>query len=118
KARVPRWLTEGLSVYEERVANPTWGRDQELELYHAYRNGDLMPLREFNAFFRGPRIGFAYYQGGLFCHFVDETYGFDALLALLDAFGDGLETPGALERVFEKTPEQLDEEFAAWVFRT
>ncbi len=117
-ARVPRWLTEGLSVYEERIAKPTWGRDQELELYHAYRNDELMPLREFNAYFRGPRIGFAYYQGGLFCHFVDETYGFDALLGLLDAFGDGLETPGALERVFEKSPEELDREFADWVWRT
>lgn len=118
KARVPRWLTEGLSVYEERVANPTWGRDEEVLLNDAYVNDELMPLREFNSYFRGPRIGFAYYQGGLFCHFVDESYGFDALLRLLDAYADDLETPAALERVFEKSPEALDLEFKEWVWRT
>ena len=25
--RMPRWLSEGISVYEERQANPTWGQD-------------------------------------------------------------------------------------------
>ena len=28
--RVPRWLTEGISVYEESKARPEWGRDMEV----------------------------------------------------------------------------------------
>ena len=30
KQRVPRWLTEGISVYEEAQARPEWGRDMEV----------------------------------------------------------------------------------------
>ena len=30
KQRVPRWLTEGISVYEEGRARPEWGRDMEV----------------------------------------------------------------------------------------
>ena len=28
--RVPRWLTEGISVYEEGKARPEWGREMEV----------------------------------------------------------------------------------------
>lgn len=115
KKRVPRWLTEGLSVYEERCANPQWNRDQIAELNDVIANQDLLRLRTFNAAFRGPRIGFGYYQGGLFCEFVDRTYGFDKLLAMLDAYAEDLETPAVVERVFGKTAEQLDTEFEQWI---
>ncbi len=118
KGRVPRWLTEGLSVYEERAARPTWGRDQELELLNAYVNDELMPLREFNKYFRGPRIGFAYYQGGLFAEFVERRHGFDKILALLDAYAEDLETPEAIERVFGVTCEEMDERFKQYLFET
>ena len=115
RGRVPRWLTEGLSVYEERRANETWGRDQEMELIVAQANDALMPLRDFNSFFRGPRIGFAYYQGGLWVGYVVEKYGFEKILEMLDAYAEDLETPQVVEQVFGKSPEELDQEFAAYV---
>lgn len=118
KGRVPRWLTEGLSVYEERVADLTWARDLDHELVNAYANDNLMKLREFNKHFRGPRIAFAYYQGGLWAEYVTERFGFDRILETLDAFADNLETPEVIERVFDMTAEEMDEDFAGYVFET
>lgn len=118
KKRVPRWLTEGLSVYEERCEKVSWYRDQIAELNDAVANDDLLKLRSFNAAFRGPRIGFGYYQGGLFCEFVDRVHGFDRILAMLDAYAEDLETPAVIEKVFGKDCEALDAEFLAWVKST
>ena len=36
KQRVPRWLTEGISVYEEQRARPEWGREMEVEFAEAH----------------------------------------------------------------------------------
>ncbi len=115
KKRVPRWFTEGLSVYEERCVKTNWYRDQIAELNDAVANHDLLRLRTFNAAFRGPRIGFGYFQAGLVCEFIAKTYGFDKILAMLDAYADDLETPNVIDRVFHKSPEALDDEFEAWV---
>jgi tetratricopeptide (TPR) repeat protein len=118
KKRVPRWLTEGLSVYEERCIGGSWNRDQIAELHDAVANDDLLELRTFNAAFRGPRIGFAYYQAGLFCEFVVAEHGFDKILAMLDAYAEDLETPGVIERVFGRDCEALDAEFEAYLATT
>ena len=115
KGRVPRWLTEGLSVFEEREASETWGRDQEMELLLATANDALMPLREFNSFFRGPRIGFAYYQAGLWVRYARDTYGFDKILEMLDAYAEDMETPDVVQLVFKRTPEEMDAEFEQYL---
>lgn len=118
KGRVPRWLTEGFSVYEERATRPGWARDQEAELQDAYVNGEVIPLREFNGAFRGPRIIFAYYQGGLWVEYAAAKYGLDKVLAMLDAYAEDLETEDVVRRVFDRTPEQMDEEFRAYLYET
>ena len=82
KHRVPRWLTEGFSVYEERQRNPAWERGMDRELFDAYHNGDIVPVLQLNRLFRGPRILFGYYQGGLIVEYLSEKYGFDRVVAL------------------------------------
>ena len=37
--RVPRWLTEGISVYEEGQARPEWGREMEVPFALRARRG-------------------------------------------------------------------------------
>ena len=44
KGQVPRWLTEGLSVYEEKSRRDRWGRDMERQLYNRWHNGRLLKM--------------------------------------------------------------------------
>ena len=42
--RVPRWLSEGISVFEERRARPGWGRESHEEFLRAYAAGRTLPV--------------------------------------------------------------------------
>ena len=64
--RVPRWLTEGISVFEERRARPEWGRDGEFEFLNAMAKGELIKVAELNSGFMSIRtINLAYHQSSV-----------------------------------------------------
>ena len=113
--RCPRWITEGLATWEEVNRNPAWTRNMRLELLDARANGQLIPVRELNRAFRGPRILFGYYQGGLLCEMLVDQHGFSPMVRLLEAFDRGADLDGAIESVFQTTPEAIDREFEAFV---
>jgi tetratricopeptide (TPR) repeat protein len=98
KQRVPRWLTEGISTYEEKLGSPAWGREGELSFVAAYGQGEHMSVRELNAAFQDPeKISLAYYQASILTEHIVQTYGMPALRKLLVAYGDGLEGEMALK---------------------
>ncbi len=98
KQRVPRWLTEGISTYEEKLGSPAWGREGELSFVTAYGMGEHMTLRELNAAFQDPeKISLAYYQASILTEHIVEKYGMGALRKLLMSYGDGLEGEAALK---------------------
>lgn len=117
--RVPRWLSEGLSVLEERRANVGWGARTTLGWMQAYRSGRLHPPSQLTDGFMRPRYpqetSYSYYHASLFCEWVERTRGAAALPALLHAYRDGLTTPAAWQRVLQLTPEQVDTQFNAWL---
>ncbi|QDU84904.1 Tetratricopeptide repeat protein [Planctomycetes bacterium Pla163] len=113
--KCPRWVTEGLATWEEVRKNPSWTRNMRQDLVDARANGTIFPVRELNAAFRGPRVIFGYYQGGLLCDMLIARYGFGSMLELLARFDEGADLDTALVGVFERTPEQLDVEFAEYV---
>ena len=115
--RCPRWITEGLATWEEIEKNPTWTRNMRRELLDARANGDLIPLRELNRAFRGPRILFGYYQGGLLCEMLIDEHGFPPMVALLRAFDLGADLDQAFRSVFDVTPEEVDASFERFVDR-
>lgn len=115
KHRVPRWLTEGFSVYEERARDPSWERGMDRELFDAFHNGDIPPVHLLNRLFRGPRILFGYYQGGLIVELIQRRYGFDKALELLRAFGDDLGTEAAFQRALGIGSRDFDREFLEFV---
>ena len=97
--RVPRWLTEGISVYEEGLRRPEWARDSELAFAKAWADGKVLTLAELNAGFTRPdTIELAYFQASLVVELIAKQHGHAALAAMLRAFADGADTDAAFRR--------------------
>ncbi len=102
--RLPRWLSEGISVFEEKRARPEWGREMEVPSRARWRTGEAIKLRELNAGFQNPEtISLAYYEASLLVEHIVEKHGEPALRALVKSFADGIDTEkrhqeSALER--------------------
>jgi tetratricopeptide (TPR) repeat protein len=112
--RIPRWLTEGISVYEEKRARPEWGREMEARFADALERGEVLPLADLNrGFMSGDTIALAYYQASLLVEHLVATRGHDALRDLVRAFADGLSTDEAMRRVIGPTLAELEPEFRA-----
>jgi hypothetical protein len=117
--RVPRWLSEGLSVVEEQRAGRGWGMDPGVDFLVRLARGRLPPVSRLTDGFVRPRapeeVGHAYVQAALVCRWIEARFGARALPALLAAYRDGADTPAAFARVLRLAPAQVDSGFAAWV---
>ena len=112
--RVPRWVSEGMSVFEERRARPEWGRETELEFAHAMEGGSLLKIADLNEGFSDPRlISLVYHQSSLVVEHIVETYGAPALWRLLRAYGEGLETDAAFTEALGASIDEVQKGFDA-----
>ena len=112
--RVPRWLTEGISVYEERRAREGWGREGDLPFAQALGAGEALPLADLEGGFTQARtIGLAYYEASLLVEHIEQREGIDAIRRMLAAYGEGLDTPAVIARVLGMDVEALDARFFA-----
>src|SRR6185503_11823431 len=113
--RVPRWLTEGLSVLEERRARPGWGDDLSPLFLAAWRDGELLPVAELNNGFVRPnspeQIGLSYYQASLVVELIERDWGFDAILGMLRGYRDHLSTEEVLHRQLGIELSEFDRRF-------
>ena len=115
-ARVPRWLTEGISVWEEKQARPEWGRDQDLMFAEALEKGQALSVRDLNSGFSSPQlISMAYFEASLLVDHLVTAYGQPAMFALLRSYGAGLETEAAIKAVYGVTPDQLQAGFTEYL---
>ena len=116
---VPRWYSEGLSMYEEWAAKPQWGEQLSPDFIRAVQEDRLLPVAELDRGFLRPRypnqVAISYFQAGLVCKMIAETRGFPKLVQLLRGFGDGKETAENFEEVLGIPAEEFDKEFAAYV---
>ena len=95
--RVPRWLSEGISVYEEGRVRPEWAADAELTFVQVYSKGNLPKLAEFNAAFTRPDlVSAAYFQASLVVGLLVERHGEGVLRSLMSAYATGAPTEEAL----------------------
>lgn len=111
RGRIPRWLTEGISVYEERKVGATWNRDMERDLVDAIASDEVLTLANVNSAFRGPRVIYAYFQGGLMCELIERDFGFPKLREMVRLYGEGLQTPQVVRRALGIEPEEFDRRF-------
>ena len=102
--RVPRWLSEGLAVLDERHARPGWGSDVTPAFLTAFHEGRLPSLAQFNSGFVRPaypgQVQHSYFLASLLCEMIEAEDGFDAILRMLEGYRDGLETDEVFESVF------------------
>jgi cellulose synthase operon protein C len=112
--RVPRWLTEGVSVYEESLVDPAWARDSEMSFAHAYGRGLVLPLAELNSGFARPDlISLAYFQSSLVVSLIVDRYGLEGLRTMLRAFADGADVEAALRKATQAGLADLQKAFDA-----
>lgn len=98
--RIPRWMSEGLSTYEEKRARFDWGRDQDLGFATALNEDDVLSLRDLNGGFSRPEtISMAYFQASVLVEHIVDAHGETTIHQLLRAWGEGLDTEAALARV-------------------
>lgn len=112
--RVPRWLTEGISVFEERRARAEWGHEMDVSFAQAMNAGEVLKLADLNEGFTDPKtISLAYYEASLLVEHIVERFGEEALRGLLRAYGRGLETDEALRVATSVEMDDLQESFDA-----
>ena len=110
--RIPRWLTEGISEYEETQAGRGWGREMEIPFAIALERGKALKVADLNSGFTRPdTIALAYFEASLLVDHIVKTYGQDKLQALVRSYGRGMEGNDALEKVVGVTVPQLQASF-------
>ena len=114
KYRVPRWLTEGISVYEEGLRRPEWARDSELAFARAWADKRILSLSELNSGFTRPdTIELAYFQASLVVSLIVKQHGHAALNTMLRAYADGADTDAALRKATGKATADLQRDLDA-----
>jgi tetratricopeptide (TPR) repeat protein len=115
KNKMPRWLSEGISVYEERLARGSWGEQMKPRYRAMILGEDLTPLSGLSGAFLKPKtpmhIGFAYYESSLAVEWLTQRWGMDKMKRLLADLAAGREINAALAAHFAPI-ETLDSEFA------
>ncbi|HYO24830.1 MAG TPA: tetratricopeptide repeat protein [Lacipirellulaceae bacterium] len=100
--KMPRWLSEGISVYEERQENPAWGQSMTPEYRQTILSGKMPPLSKLSGAFLAPEtpmaLQFAYYESSLVVEFLIEQFGLDAVKQILADLGEGVAIEDALAR--------------------
>lgn len=112
--KMPRWLSEGISVYEEKQSDPTWGQRMDPKYREIILSGKYKPIRELSAAFLNPEdsfhLQFAYYESSLVVEFIVGRYGLAALRNVLKDLGEGININTALEARTEAM-NSLEKEF-------
>ncbi|UCH41021.1 MAG: tetratricopeptide repeat protein, partial [Gammaproteobacteria bacterium] len=116
--RVPRWFTEGLSVYEERLARSGWGADPDPEFLRAHLQGRLLPVSSLNNGFVRPsypeQVVHSYYQASLVLEFIESRWGFDVVRDILDGYRHSFDADAVLLEHLELDYERLNADFDAY----
>jgi tetratricopeptide (TPR) repeat protein len=100
--KMPRWLSEGISVYEELQRDPRWGQQMTPQYRQMILGDDLTPVGKLSEAFMSPptpmHLQFAYYESELVVEFLVQQYGMDSIKAILADLRDGAQINDAISR--------------------
>ncbi|WP_158633556.1 tetratricopeptide repeat protein [Tautonia sociabilis] len=113
--RMPRWLSEGISVFEEGRENPGWAARITPHFRAKLLADDLTPLSGLSASFLAPEspmdLQFAYVESALAVEFLVERAGLDGLTGLLDDLAAGMPINEALPDRVGMSLNEIDARF-------
>jgi tetratricopeptide (TPR) repeat protein len=116
---IPRWFSEGISVYEEALARPGWGDDLNTHIVKAYKEGKLLKVSELNSGMMRPKfpeqIALSYYQASLVCQLIVEKFGFEKIRESLALFAQNLPQEEVFRRSLGWDSATLDAEYGKFV---
>ena len=116
--KMPRWLSEGISVHEEKLANRAWGQSMTPQYLEIIAGGGLTPVSRLSGAFLQPpsplHLQFAYYESSLVVEFLIARHGFDKLKGILSDLAE--DTPiNQILQFHTGSLEDLDGEFKEFV---
>ncbi|MEC9080625.1 MAG: tetratricopeptide repeat protein [Verrucomicrobiota bacterium] len=115
--RMPRWFSEGISVYEERLRHSSWGEQMTPEYRDFILNGEMTPIERLSMAFLVPKspehVQFAYYQSSLVVEYLVNNFGEACIGNILSDLGEGIFINIALEK-HTVTMTELEEGFTAF----
>jgi tetratricopeptide (TPR) repeat protein len=116
---VPRWFSEGVSVFEEWTTGPLPGRHIPLHVLQSMEEDKFLPVADLDSGFIRPtyegQIMVSYMQAGLICQYIEQRWGQEGLVAMLERFRDGLTTRDAILPALGVTPETFDVGFQDFI---
>ena len=108
--RVPRWFTEGLSLWEERRR---FGEGAGLAFFAALRDDRLLDVSHLNDGFVRPswpgQVAVSYFHASLVLEHIEREHGFAAVLEMLHGYRQGLDSNEVIQSALGVAPEALDE---------
>lgn len=117
--RVPRWLSEGISVFEEWRTGPTPGIAVSPRALDVFHEGKMLPVASLDEGFIRPayedQVQVSYMQAGLICYFIEQKWGFEKLVTLLNQFKKDTTTAAAVEATFSMPPKDFDKQFDVFI---
>lgn len=117
--RMPRWFTEGVSVYEEWTTGPLRGRHIPLDVFEAIAQNKLLPVKDLDSGFVRPtypnQVTVSYMQAGLICEMISEFWGHDKLTQMLVEFDHRKDTSEAVRTVLGISTDELDRNLEKYI---
>ncbi len=113
--KVPRWLTEGLSQYEEHRHRAPWGRELTMQYAREMTQGQTFTFKQLSeSFKRSDRIAMAYFEASLVAEQLEQLGGTAALRTLLKSYATGANDTEAFTNAFGKTVPEIEASFRAF----
>jgi tetratricopeptide (TPR) repeat protein len=114
--RVPRWLTEGRSVFEEHRRNPAWGREVALQYARQWSQNKTFGVKGLPNAFKDPEnFTIAYFEASLVVEHLVALKGDAGLRDLLLAYAGGATDEQAFSKAFGEGVDAVDASFRQFV---
>ncbi|MEO8070206.1 MAG: tetratricopeptide repeat protein [Acidobacteriota bacterium] len=114
--RVPRWLTEGISGYEEHRRQAAWGHELTLQYAQALAEGKTFGVKRLpEAFKSSQSISLGYFEAALVVEHLVALHGEAGLRTLLQAYANGASEENAFMKAYGQDTDAIEASFKTFI---